>query len=106
MQIASNATQIVFQRDVLFETNLTASGVISGFASWKGTNMSSFKLNSTLLFTEPAAGTNSPEICRAILTVGGGHEGDNDGDEHHGPGNQGDNGKHLGPQNPHNPHGH
>ena len=105
-QMASNTTQIVFQRDVLVETNATASGVISGFASWKGTNMSDFRLKSTLLYTEPATGTNSAEICRAILNAGGGHEGDNDGDENHGPGNHGDDGKHLGLQNPHNPHSH
>ena len=102
-QTASNTTQIVFQRDVLVETNLTSAGVISGTASWSGTNMSSFKLNALLLYTEPATGTNSAEICRAILNVGGDQDGE-DGGGNPGPGNQGDNGKHLGWQNPHNPH--
>jgi hypothetical protein len=109
---ASNTTtQVVFQRDVLVETNLTSSGLISGIASWKGTNMSSFNLNALLLYTEPATGTNSTEICRAVLkvgggqVVGGGQGGDQDGDEGNkgNHGNQGDNGKHLGSQNPHHP---
>jgi hypothetical protein len=105
MHTASNAvTQIVFQRDVLVETNQTSSGVISGTASWNGTNASSFKLNALLLYTEPATGTNSAEICRATLSVGGGHEGDRDEDDDSGTGNQGDNGNHTGWQNPHNPH--
>lgn len=103
---ASNQTQIVFQRDVLVETNLVASGVISGTASWTGTNMSSFKLNALLLYSEAASGTNSTEICRAVLSVGGGHRGDDDGEENPGTGNQGGNGKHLGWQNPNNPHSH
>jgi hypothetical protein len=103
-QTASNTTQIVFQRDVLVETNLTASGVISGVATWNGTNMSAFKLNATLLYTEPATGTNGPEICGAVLRVGKDQEGDEDTGEHPGTGNQGDNGRHLGWQNPHNPH--
>lgn len=97
---ASNATQIVFQRDVLVETNLTSSGVISGIASWKGTNISDFRLNAILLYSEPVPGTNTPEICRAVLRVGEGPKGDGIG----GLGNHGDNGKHLGWQNPHNPH--
>lgn len=101
-QAASNTTQIVFQRDVLVETNLTSSGVISGTASWNGTNMSAFKLDAILFYTEPVPGTNTPEICRAILRVGEGREGGGFGHEH--PENQGDSGKHLGWQNPHNPH--
>jgi hypothetical protein len=106
-QTASNKTQIVFQRNVFVETNLTASGVISGNASWNGTNMSSFKLNGTLLYTEPANGTNAPEICHASLRVGENQSGDEDDDDdggHPGTGNQGGNGNHLGWQNPHNPH--
>jgi hypothetical protein len=108
---SNTTTQIVFQRDVLVETNLTSTGLISGTASWKGTNMSAFKLNAILLFTEPASGTNSTEICRAVLNTGG-HQEDNDGDEGHGDegngghGPGGDNGKHLGQQNPNNPHSH
>lgn len=103
---ASNATtQIVFQRNVLVETNLTSSGVISGTASWKGTNMSAFNLDAILLYTEPVPGTNTPEICRAFLRAGNataGREGDEDGNQH--SGNQQDNGNHFGWQNPHNPH--
>jgi hypothetical protein len=103
-QTASNKTQIVFQRDVLVETNLTASGVISGSATWNGTNMSSFKLNALLLYTEPAAGTNAPEICHAVLRVGENQTGGEHEGEHPGTGNEGGNGNHLGWQNPHNPH--
>lgn len=103
MHTASNAiTQIVFQRDVLVETNPASSGVISGTASWNGTNASSFKLNALLLYSEPATGTNSAEICRATLSVGEGHQdGDDDDSE---MGGHGDNGNHTGWQNPHNPH--
>lgn len=97
----SNMTRIVFQKDVLVETNLTASGVISGTASWSGTNQSSFKLSATLLYTEPASGTNSAEICRAVLRVGQ----DEDEDEA-GGGVHPNNGNHFGWQNPHNPHSH
>ena len=105
LHTATNSiTQIVFQRDVLVETNLTSSGVISGTASWKGTNASSFQLNALLLYTEPATGTNSAEICRATLTVGGGQEGDQGEDDDSGKGNQGNNGNHTGWQNPNNPH--
>src|SRR3569833_121100 len=108
----SNQTEIVFQRDVLVETNLTSTGLISGTASWNGTNMSDFKLTALLLYSEPATGTNSAEVCRAVLNVGGNHQGENDGDHgnggngNHGPGNHRDNGQHLGWQNANNPHSH
>jgi hypothetical protein len=103
-QTASNTTtRITFQSDVLVETNLTASGVVSGTASWKGTNMSSFKLSAILLYTEPVSGTNAPEICVATLHAGEGPGGIGDVN-HPGKGNQGDHGKHPGWQNPHNPH--
>lgn len=103
---ASNTTEIVFQRDVLVETNVTPSGVISGSATWNGTNMSAFRLNALLLYTEPVPGTNTPEICRASLRVGVPHEGGDDGDNDSGDGNRGTNTNHLGWQNPHNPHSH
>ncbi|HEY2082578.1 MAG TPA: hypothetical protein VGI88_07305 [Verrucomicrobiae bacterium] len=112
-QTAGNITEIVFQRNVLVETNLIPTGVISGFASWVGTNMSSFKLTANLLYTELANGTNGPEICVGTLRVGGNPVGgggnpfgDQDQDEsgNHGKGNHGNNGLHLGLQNPLNPH--
>ena len=101
---SNNATRIVFQRDVFVETNQTASGVISGTATWKNSDLASFRLNAILLYTEPATGTNAPEICRAFLRVGENPGGDNDGDRNPGTGNPGGNGNHLGWQNPHNPH--
>jgi hypothetical protein len=94
----TNNTQIVFQRNVTVGTNLTASGVISGVATWNNTNLAnSFGLRAELFYIEPALGTNAPAICRAVLRVGAAV---NKEPERH------DNGKHLGwqvPQNPHNP---
>ena len=99
----SNTTQIVFQQDVVVGTNQAASGVISGSAKWNDSDLSSFRLNATLLYTEPATGTNSAEICNAVLQVAG--ERESEGDEGHGPGHQ-NQGNHFGWQNPHNPHSH
>ncbi len=108
--IGTNNTHSVFQADVYVGTNKTASGVISGSASWNNTNLASFRLHADLLYIEPAAGTNAPAICRAALSVGAdmNHEGeDNEGNEHgRGHGNQGNNGNHFGWQNPQNPHSH
>ncbi|HTL15775.1 MAG TPA: hypothetical protein VL793_00985 [Patescibacteria group bacterium] len=106
----SNSTQIVFQRDVTVDTNSSTSGVISGSASWNNSDLSSFRLTATLLYTEPAGGTNKAEICRALLSVRAAEQEENEGDEDHGggrpgsPGNQGNNGNHFGWQNPKNPH--
>ena len=102
-QSGSNATQIVFQRDVSVGTNQSPSGVISGSAAWNGTNLDSFRLTANLLYTELAAGTNSAEICRGVLRVSGEEMEENEG---HGPGvgNRGNNGNHFGWQNPKNPH--
>ena len=96
----SNTTKIVFQKNVLVETNQTASGVISGSATWNDSNLASFRLMATLLYTEPATGTNSAEICRGVLRVGEELE----EEEEEGEGSHENNGHHFGWQNPHNPH--
>ncbi len=103
----TNGTQIAFQRNVTVGTNKTASGVISGTAAWKDSDLTTFRLQADLLYIEPAAGTNAPAICRAVLRVGKGNEGEGDeGNEGHGHGhgNEGNNGNHFGWQNPQNPH--
>lgn len=94
----SNLTQIVFQKNVMVETNQTASGVISGSATWSDSNLASLRLMATVLYTEPAVGTNSAEICRAVLRVGQQMEGEDNEGSHTNKGN------HFGWQNPHNPH--
>ncbi len=112
----TNSTAIVFQRDVFVRTNTTATGVISGSASWNNTNLAaSYGLRADLLYIEPAAGTNAPSICRAELRVGAALNNEEGGEENEPPhepgnrgnngnGNQGNNGNHFGWQNPHNPH--
>lgn len=99
---ASNTTQIVFQKNVLVDTNQIATGVASGFASWKNSDLSSFRLTASLLYIEPASGTNGAEICSGVLTVGRERNGEDEGEGRRpAPGSQGNDGNSFGGQNQH-----
>jgi hypothetical protein len=98
---------------VFVETNTVSSGVLAAterFNTGTSNRPPSFSLIGRLSYTEPAAGTNSAEICRGVLLVGNllnhgeGDDHDNDNNGHHGEGNNGNGGGNGGSNG--NGHGH
>jgi hypothetical protein len=92
---------------VFVETNTVSSGVLTAterFSAGTSNRPPSFSLIGRLSYVEPAAGTNSAEVCRGVLLVGNlpnhtegeDHGGDNghrgEGDNGNGQGNRGSNG--------------